>query len=134
MVVEQLSDKREIHISMDGTKISKENDEEHKGWDFKIHISSDDKPINYIDDFFVDIIRKREINPDIVEPLLNALKESIELVHIDEIYAKHAELASKAAPDIDVGTELTGEIVQFVLEDVPQIQIPIKELKRSEEA
>lgn len=103
--VETLKDGRKIYVRTDGEKKSHEGAEEKENLDITIHYDGEKRGLNYIDDFFVDLIRKREKNPKEIDRILNAIKDSIELVSYSEIEQKYPNL----------GEGLPGESVEFLL-------------------
>ena len=91
--VDQLMDGRKVYIYTNGEKTSKENGEEIGNYDITIHYDEEKKSLNYIDDLLVDILLKREhIGEDNTSILIEAMKESFELIAPEKIMNNHPEL------------------------------------------
>ncbi len=97
--VETLKDGRKIYVRTDGKKKSHEGSEEKENLDITIHYDGEKRGLNYIDDFFVDLIRKHEKNPSEIERILNAIKDSVELVPYSEIERKYPSLGEGLSGD-----------------------------------
>ena len=108
--VDDLNDGRKVYIHTDGTKPSKENGKVIGNYDITIHYDGEEKPLNYIDDFIVDILRKREhIGEDNTSVLIEAIRESIQLIAPEEIMNRHPQLQ-------EIGKKtLPGHSVDFLL-------------------
>lgn len=93
--VDKLEDGRYIYIKTDGRKKSfVDGKEVKKKLDFTVHHDGETRNLNYVDDLLMDVMMKNlslgEKNTII---LVQAIKDSIELIPIDEIYEKYPKLS-----------------------------------------
>ena len=84
-VVEQLPHENRIVLRMDGKKTSLVDGRKEIGLDFTIHIDSFNRRPNYIDDYFVDLIEKRVVQPQVIPPILKGIELSIHLIPYEEV-------------------------------------------------
>lgn len=109
-LIETLSDKRKVFIRTDGRKKSKVNGKEMKGLDFTVHYDNETGRLNYVDDMLMDIFEKRHvIGEDGTKMLIDAIKDSIELVPLNEIYKKYPKLKEFEKK------KLPGHPIEFLL-------------------
>lgn len=93
-LIDTLSDGRKVFIRTDGIKMSREDGKEIDNLDITIHYEGEPKrKISYLDDVVVDLIKKEMvIHKDGLVTLLNAIKDSIELMSLKEIFKKYPKL------------------------------------------
>ncbi len=61
--------------------------------DITIHYDGEVRKLGYVDDLLLDLALKEiKIGKDGIEIMINAVKDSIELIPFEEIYKKHPEL------------------------------------------
>ena len=105
-----LSDGINVYIRTDGKKKSKVNGKEITDIDITIHYDGEEKGLNYIDDVIIDLIQKREkIGEEDILTLIKSIKDSIELVPLEEIYKKYPRLKEFEKMD------LSGHSIEFLL-------------------
>ncbi|MCD6477193.1 MAG: hypothetical protein J7K26_03500 [Candidatus Aenigmarchaeota archaeon] len=109
-LIETLSDGRRVFIRTNGRKTSKVNGKIMKNLDFTVHYDNEKGRLNYVDDMLMDIFEKKHIIGEKgVEILVNAIKDSIELVPIKEIYKKYPKLKEFEKK------KLPGHSIEFLL-------------------
>lgn len=109
-VVHVLKDGRRVFIRTDGKKESIENGKRITGIDITVHHDGETRGLNYIDDMLLDLAKKQVILSDEeMSILIEAIKDSIELVPIEEIYNKHSLLKELEKRD------LPGHSIEFLL-------------------
>ncbi len=98
--------KREFHVETlkDGRKITIRTDGEKSEHDFVVHVEGEKHELNYLDNFFVDMIKKQTVNQEEVLKILVAMKQCTELMPYSEIESLFPEL----------GKGLPGESVEFL--------------------
>lgn len=110
-VTDVLKDRIKIYFTTDGEKQSKKNGKNLKGhFDIKIHFEGEPKrKFSYINDIFIDLIKNEHIlSKEESEIFLKALKDSIELVSLKEIYKKYPELN-------EIEKKKSGHSIEFLL-------------------
>lgn len=110
-VVDLIDDGRKVYIRTDGRKKSRVNGEKlDVKWDFTVHYDDEERGFNYVDDLLLDILLKRQvIGEDKTLILIEAIKQSIGLISIDEIYKKQPTLLKLKK------TQLPGHSIDFLL-------------------
>jgi len=110
-VTDVLKDGTKIYFTTDGEKESKEDGKVLEGhFDIKIHFEGEPKrKLSYINDIFIDLIENRRVIGDVgLNIIINAIRDSIELVSIKEIYQKYPDLNK-------IEKEKTGRSIEFLL-------------------
>jgi len=110
-ITDVLKDKTKIYFTTDGEKVSKEDGRNLQGhFDIKVHFEDEPKrKISYINDIFVDLIKNEHIFGEKgIEILLKAIKDSMDLVSLKEIFEKYPELK-------DFEKKKSGYSVEFLL-------------------
>lgn len=109
-LVHILNDGRKVFIVTEGKKQAKINANESGIHDFKVHFEGETTKLNYIDDFLADILQKKLfIGENAVEILISAIKSSIELMPVEEIYKKYPKLKELEKK------KLPGHSIEFLL-------------------
>jgi hypothetical protein len=97
-LVHILKDGRRVFIRTDGGKPSYKDGQNIGNYNIRIFYEDSErqqKGLSYIEDVLVDMIRKRDyIGDEGIRTLLKAIKDSIELKPLHEIYANYPELKS----------------------------------------
>lgn len=108
--VDTLKDGKKITLKTEGKKHSKIDGEDVGIHDFKVHYEGEQTKLNYIDNFLVDLLKKKLfITDEQIRKLIAAIKDSIELVPIEEIYKKYPELKELEKK------QLPGHTIDFLL-------------------
>jgi len=109
-LIQTLSDGRKVFIKTDGKKKSKVNGKEVSDIDITIHYDGEIAGLNYIDDVIIDLLHKQHmIGEEGILTLLKAIKDSIELISLENIYEKYPELKKFEKMN------LLGHSIEFLL-------------------
>lgn len=110
-VTDILSDKTKIYFTTDGEKISKKDGKDLKGhFDIKVHFEGEPKrKFSYINDVFIDLIKSDSaFGKNGIEIFMKAVKDSIDLMPIKEIYQKYPALN-------ELEKKKSGHSIEFLL-------------------
>jgi len=110
-VTDILRNGTKIYFTTDGDRDSKEDGKILEGHlDIKVHFEGESKrKLSYINDIFVDLIKNEQIlDEKITKILLKAVKDSIELMPLKEIFEKYPELK-------DLEKKKYGNSIEFLL-------------------
>lgn len=109
-LIDTLSDGRKVYIRTDGTKISLVNGKVFRDKDITVHYEGETYGVNYVDDILVDLIKKEVVlSPKEFSVLILAIRESVELKSIRDIFKKYPVLTKMAKK------RLPGESIEFLL-------------------
>lgn len=107
--VHRLKDGRRVFIRTDGKKTSISDGEEAGQFDFTVHYDGETRRISYVDDILVDLIRKEALIGADIKYLLTGMKDSVELLPLNEIMGKYPKLSEfEKSP-------LIGHTIEFLL-------------------
>ena len=123
-VAHSLSDGRVVMIRSDGTKEGrvgddvKRDEKRIKNKDFTIHYTNEPRPLNYTDDFLIDILVKARIierergsveSKSWIVEMIDAMRNSVELIPVSTIMGN---IPAFSQPEI---LNLPGHSIEFLL-------------------